>query len=116
MRWDSGGNPSQRSSRNGARGDRHPVRGCKGRPATRAGCLNMMSSKGLTMRRKMWSGRSGDGPTELIVNGQVIDAQNGIGSHATAISHKRILAGRLRELWPLGRLLHVTRTSDDAAT
>src|SRR5260370_32262245 len=116
MGWDSGGNPSQWSSRNGARSDRHPIRGCKGRSTTRTGWLHMSkSSKGLTMRRKVWSSRSGDGSTELIVNGQVINAQNGICRNATAISYKRILARRLRELWPLGRLLHVTRTRDDTA-
>ena len=40
-----------------------------------------MRGKGLTMRWKVWRGRSGDGLTELI-NGQVIDAQDGIGGNA----------------------------------
>ena len=42
-----------------------------------------MRGKGLTMRRKVWSGRSRDG-TELI-NGQVIDVQDGIGGNSKMI-------------------------------
>ena len=44
----------------------------------RAGCLDM-SSKRLAMRGKVRSGRSGDGLTKVIINGQIVDTQNRIG-------------------------------------
>ena len=44
-----------------------------------------MSSKCLAMRRKVQSGRSGDGLTEVIINGQIVDTQNRIGRHTTLL-------------------------------
>ena len=44
------------------------------------------SSKCLAMRRKAQNGISGDGPTELNINGQIVDTQNRIGRHTTPFS------------------------------
>ena len=53
-----------------------------------------MRGKGLTMRWKVWSGRSGDG-TELI-NGQVTDAQDGIGGNSKMLVCRPVRRAGLR--------------------
>jgi hypothetical protein len=67
-----------------------PSEGARGEIHSAAQYLDMSGKvgKGLTMQRKVWSGRSEDGPTELIINGQIIDAQNGIGRNTTAIPYE----------------------------